>query len=74
MFVLVEGEETVKTGSAFFVSPTVLCTAGHVGYVDQAQKMFTTARHATSIELIEKDDEEIYPVTELGKGTLYSLL
>jgi hypothetical protein len=31
--------------------------------------MFTTARVATSVELIEKQGHAIYATTELGKGT-----
>lgn len=69
MFALIEGEDTVKSGSAFFVSPTVLCTAGHVGYIPQSQKMFTPARNASSVEIVEGQGEAIYVVSELGKGT-----
>lgn len=71
VFVLVEGQNTVKSGSAFFVSPTVLCTAGHVGYIPQPEKLFTPARVATSVELIKKQGDYLYIVSELGKGTVH---
>jgi len=67
VFATIEGEVLVKSGSAFFVSPTVLCTAGHVGYIPQSVKSFTFARHAPSEESIQgQGDDSIYRVSELG--------
>lgn len=63
--VLIIDKDGVKAGTAFFVSPTVLCTAGHVGYAN-APKLFTTARVASSVEQINLEGGA-FPVDELGK-------
>jgi len=68
--VLIITNDGVKTGSAFFVSPTVLCTAGHVGYANYP-KLFTTARLASSVEQIKLEGGALI-VNELGKDWVYA--
>jgi len=59
--------DSQKAGTAFFVSPTILCSAGHVAYAPGPKK-FTTLRDAVTPDWLPRGN--LYDVEEVGKAEI----
>jgi len=62
--IFVEDELKVSSGTAFFVSPTILCTAAHIGNAT-GTKRFTMVRGAITPAYAPG---QLYDVEEVGAG------
>jgi len=56
------------SATAFFVSPTILCTANHA--LVAGPKFVVVAQYAPSLEQARKDKAKIYEVEEISAGNV----
>ena len=67
-----KGAGGYEHGSGFFVSPNVICTAGHVGY-SQGKKVAVFDYHVPSMAHATVMNIQRTDVSELGKGLFLKL-
>lgn len=65
--IFVDRGDFYDVGSGFFVSPTVICTAGHVGYCD-GKKSIVFEPYCPSIGYGLVANYQVIGVKAIGKG------